>query len=668
MKNIHYRTLAFFILCSVAPAVAVDAAQPHTGLVWEGTQTCIACHNGQARDLHSSSHYQWEAPALYTVNGPPIQGKLNTALNSYCLAILGNWGGCGSCHAGLGAKPEPVPTAAQLQNIDCLICHQKDYKRKKVNNIFVPDTLNMTITMNQAAQTVHSPERFNCLACHARSGGGDNNKRGDIAAAHAATTDRNFDVHMATTGANLNCQQCHTTQNHRMAGRGSDLRQTDLDLPMGCSTAACHTTKTTATGHDTAAVNRHIARVSCQSCHISAYARNAADTTADESTEIYRDYTLPEWNAALNRFEPKITRGGNLKPVYRFWNRYSWNYSVNDAAWLDPATGAYATSRPEGAIGDLVSKLYPFKYKKSRQPLAGNPAVLVALDTAVYFATGSYDNAVKAGLTNMGHASTTPYSNVESDTFQTINHEVMPRGSALTCTQCHTAGATQMSLTAMGYAMKGTVNTTCTQCHDPEDMPSYTSLHNKHVTDKKYDCSWCHTFSRPERGLTRPNNGLPDTISPFITTFGITASPGSLTVTINAFEALDDIAVTGYLVNENPVKPLATATGWTSTKPAAYTLASIGTKMFYAWAKDAAGNVSFGKRAIVNFRRIPEGDINGDGTVNLADALLALKVLCGVNPAGILPDYPSSGADVNGDGKIGFAEIIYIIQRLSGIR
>jgi uncharacterized protein YfaS (alpha-2-macroglobulin family) len=28
--------------------------------------------------------------------------------------------------------------------------------------------------------------------------------------------------------------------------------------------------------------------------------------------------------------------------------------------------------------------------------------------------------------------------------------------------------------------------------------------HDKHVKDKKYDCSWCHGFSRPERGLTMP--------------------------------------------------------------------------------------------------------------------------------------------------------------------
>jgi hypothetical protein len=57
------------------------------------------------------------------------------------------------------------------------------------------------------------------------------------------------------------------------------------------------------------------------------------------------------------------------------------------------------------------------------------------------------------------------------------------------------------------------------------------------------------------------------------------------------------------------------------------------------------------------------GDVNGDGKVNLADALLALKVVAGNPPAGL-----NLGADVNGDGKIGMAEIIYILQVVTGLR
>ena len=58
-----------------------------------------------------------------------------------------------------------------------------------------------------------------------------------------------------------------------------------------------------------------------------------------------------------------------------------------------------------------------------------------------------------------------------------------------------------------------------------------------------------------------------------------------------------------------------------------------------------------------------KGDINGDLNVTLADAILALKVAVGLNPAGI-----NLNADVNGDGKIGLAEVIYILQYVAGLR
>jgi len=66
---------------------------------------------------------------------------------------------------------------------------------------------------------------------------------------------------------------------------------------------------------------------------------------------------------------------------------------------------------------------------------------------------------------------------------------------------------------------------------------------------------------------------------------------------------------------------------------------------------------------------VKKGDINGDGSVNLADAIIALKVLAGLDVTGeIRLDYVSSGIDVNGDGKIGIAEVIYILQKISGLR
>ena len=61
-----------------------------------------------------------------------------------------------------------------------------------------------------------------------------------------------------------------------------------------------------------------------------------------------------------------------------------------------------------------------------------------------------------------------------------------------------------------------------------------------------------------------------------------------------------------------------------------------------------------------------EGDINGDRAVNLADAILTLKLLAGGNPSGITTDRQNS--DINDDGKIGLPDIIYILQRIGDLR
>ena len=57
-----------------------------------------------------------------------------------------------------------------------------------------------------------------------------------------------------------------------------------------------------------------------------------------------------------------------------------------------------------------------------------------------------------------------------------------------------------------------------------------------------------------------------------------------------------------------------------------------------------------------------KGDVNGDGQVDLADAILSLQVL-----SGLVPDYINPVADVNSDTKIGMAEAIHAMQKTAGL-
>jgi hypothetical protein len=58
------------------------------------------------------------------------------------------------------------------------------------------------------------------------------------------------------------------------------------------------------------------------------------------------------------------------------------------------------------------------------------------------------------------------------------------------------------------------------------------------------------------------------------------------------------------------------------------------------------------------------GDINGNGSVGLEDASLALQVCTGITPSSTI----HREADVNGDGRIGLEDVIYMLQKVAELR
>ena len=92
---------------------------------------------------------------------------------------------------------------------------------------------------------------------------------------------------------------------------------------------------------------------------------------------------------------------------------------------------------------------------------------------------------------------------------------------------------------------------------------------------------------------------LPDSSAPVLSSFSIPATSTTLSVPISGLSASDNVAVTSYLVSESSNAPAASAAGWTSSKPASFSFAGSGVRTAYAFAKDAAGNVSAGRAASV---------------------------------------------------------------------
>ena len=479
----------------------------HKGQIisFEGTRTCLQCHEDEAREVHSSVHYQWKGDASEALGlNSDVAGKLG-GINDFCIYPDINWigkltnvngvqvdGGCAKCHVGLGAKPTAESTRNQLENIDCLVCHSGQYRRTVANvngeYRFVPDAGQMTSN----TLDITLPTNDTCLNCHTKAGGGNNFKRGDIEEAHRNPT-RSFDVHMASQsngGAGLKCLDCHTAADHKIAGRGTDLRPRDLGDPVNCT--MCHSE----TPHDDSRLDKHTARVNCTVCHIPTFAKVAA-------TDMNRDWSAPgDLVAATGLYEPHHDKDTNVVPEYRFFNGTSYFYQFGDEA-VAGENGRIVMSAPLGSIGDAGAKIHAFKHHLGKQPIDPSTHRLLPLKIGKFFeyaSNGSIDEAVKLGSEAVGW----PYSGhdfADTERYMGLFHEVAPKEQALSCSSCHDSG-NRLDFAALGYTPKTTRNNRalCASCHEDKSdewrgNEYFTKVHSKHVTDKKFDCSQCHTFS-----------------------------------------------------------------------------------------------------------------------------------------------------------------------------
>ncbi|MFB3854421.1 MAG: hypothetical protein ACE148_11430 [Vicinamibacterales bacterium] len=485
-----------------------DVTGSHAGrfTTYEGTKTCLACHEDEALAVHSSVHYQWQGDATESEGLSTTRaGKLG-GINDFCIYPDINWlgklttttgavvdGGCARCHTGLGLKPKPEPTQEQLENIDCLLCHSPSYKRTVAGDQatgfrMVPDTAKMTVSLLQAAVDIQKPTSGTCLSCHTKAGGGNNFKRGDIEEAHRNATPA-VDVHMAPTsqgGAGLSCTSCHVAAGHRIPGRGVDMRERDTPTPVECS--SCHT----AQPHSDSRLNNHTARVACNVCHVPSFAKVAP-------TDMRRDWSLPGvLSHETGLYEPAMELRTNVTPVYRFFNGRSKFYEFGQPAAAGE-NGRVLMAGPLGNVGDVGAKITAMKRHEGKQPIDPVTRVLLPLKIGLFFQSADILGAITQGRAAMqwpdnGHEF------VETERYMGVYHEVAPKEQALTCGSCHTTSgsAGRLDFAALGYTPNATRGgqPLCSSCHGTKSNPGFSRLHEKHVGERKIDCSNCHGFSK----------------------------------------------------------------------------------------------------------------------------------------------------------------------------
>ncbi|MBI5577457.1 MAG: hypothetical protein HY896_13985 [Deltaproteobacteria bacterium] len=293
-------------------------------------------------------------------------------------------------------------TEADYDNIDCLLCHAPGYKRTvtKDGNKFriVPDP---SIDILKAAQSVGKPTNDICLRCHAGAGGGPNHK-------HGVTPTRESDVHVAR---GMLCVDCHCTEKHRIPG-GADIKAQELtDIKTACEN--CHSSPHE--GEQAKELNRHTARIACQTCHIPSIARDSKMPTIVE-----RDWTKPVLNEKTGLFGPTNRTAGNVRPEYAWWNRYM-----------------KVPPEPVGSIGDPKAKIYPWKrtdYTVIGDAATGKP---VFIKSGAYAVTGDPGAAAKKGAEDSKQNYSGTWKGIKETMVFSLNHQVAPKSEALSCASCH---------------------------------------------------------------------------------------------------------------------------------------------------------------------------------------------------------------------------------------
>ncbi len=441
------------------PVWAQENTNVHEQYVQEyhGTKTCLKCHKKEAYEVFYSDHYQWKGPNPDLVPQPYHKiGKINS-VNDYCMDANANWmypvklhghiifPGCSICHAGLGLKPSDKPTEEQLENIDCLVCHAKNYKRmpKKINGVwrYVPAMPKDKVL--EAAQHPILPGRAQCLRCHLKAGGGFNNKHGDIETA-LLKADRNYDVHMGKGGAGLDCLSCHKGKHHRIVGRGSDLGVTEFPgESVRCEN--CHTEKPHHTGsaQKDAVLNKHAKRVACETCHIPTFARV-------DGTDMFRDWRKNHFIKKHGVYHPVIKRGFNVIPEYRWWDGvHSYFWDASEPITLNKK-GEFFTYKPVGSKDDPKSKIYPFKHHKAWVAYDGKTKMILPISIKYMFThTDNIGGIKEISKKIYGHE---PYSIkwALANRWQNMAHGVVPKEKALQCKDCHSPKG-RMPWKALGY-------------------------------------------------------------------------------------------------------------------------------------------------------------------------------------------------------------------------
>ncbi len=316
--------------------------------------------------------------------------------------------------------PNSPPTAEDLANVDCLICHGPDYERTVVEDSdggfrFAPAE---GVDALAAAQAAQRPTSEMCNRCHLEASGGASFQHGEY------PTSPEVDVHLA---AGLQCIDCHVTEDHKTAGGGYLIAQELPEVEVSCE--GCH--EEPHEGDDALLLDMHLGRVACQTCHIPLIARDP-----EYPTQMTRDYSQPILDEETGLYGPQVSIESDMIPAYLWQQEHQME----------------SPSRPVGSIDDPDARITPWKPLEITAPHDAETGMPVALKQDVYKVTGDLDAAVAAGIEALGQdaGSSGEWEAVIELLYLGANHQVAPPAQALQCVDCHADGG-RLDFVALGY-------------------------------------------------------------------------------------------------------------------------------------------------------------------------------------------------------------------------
>lgn len=407
----------------------------------EVTETCLTCHDDVGEDILKTRHWNWLGEEFeMPQHGVMRFGKQNM-VNNFCIAVPSNWPRCTSCHISYGWKDDTFDFS-DPNNIDCLICHDRTGTYKKI-----PTGAGMPFEntdLLKVAQSVGQPTRRNCGSCHFNGGGGNGVKHGDLDNSLIMPS-KELDVHIG--GQDFSCTECHITEKHEIKGASHGSMAQGVKH-FGC--IECHDDKP----HENAKLNRHVAAVACQTCHIPKFGRG-------NPTKIWWDWSAAGQDIESNKDEygketydkkkGSFKWAKNVTPDYRWFNGKADYYQFGDK--IDPKK-VVQLNKLTGTISDASAKIYPFKEMRGKQMFDSKNKHLIVpklFGENGYWKTWDWQLAFQEGMKTVGLEYSGNYDFIETVFYIPVHHTVAPKEQSLKCYHCHHRTKSVLDWTALGY-------------------------------------------------------------------------------------------------------------------------------------------------------------------------------------------------------------------------